>query len=154
MSRGQHERTESDSDRSESTDAGGPPSTNDDANIGLDEIFGVLKNRRRRGVLRYLSENSEQLDLGTLAEQIAARECGKDVSQITSQERTRVYVGLYQCHLPKMADTGAISYNRSRGRIEPGPNFGLFDRYLPDDENPAEQPNATSWRRHVANFIS
>lgn len=106
--------------------------------IELDEVFGLLKNRRRRDVLRHLDENEADVRLGELAEQIAARECEKSVSQINSQERKRVYVGLYQCHLPKLADVGAISYNKPRGIIERGPTFEYITRYLPTDETPAD----------------
>jgi len=103
--------------------------------IGLDEIFGLLQNRRRRDVFRYLAAESEQVRLGELAEQIAARENDKAVSRIDSQERKRVYVALYQCHLPKMADVDAVSYDRPRGTVGRGPNFDLFGYYLPGDED-------------------
>lgn len=111
----------------------------EDAPIGFDQLFEILKNQRRRRVLRYLIEDSEEVTLDELAEEIAARETGKDVAQITSQERKRVYVGLYQCHLPKMDDYGAISYNKPRGRIETGEHTLLFERYLAvdDDADPA-----------------
>lgn len=100
----------------------------------------ILKNQRRRAVLRYLQTVEDEVKLGTLAEHIAASECDKDISRITSSERKRVYVGLYQSHLPKMADVGAISYNKPRGIIEPGENRHLFEHYLPantDDTEPA-----------------
>lgn len=124
-------------------DAAGSTTTNEEApaepTIELDEVFGLLKNRRRRDVLRHLVETSEELRLGELAERIAARECGKDVSQINSQERKRVYVGLYQCHLPKLADIGVINYNKPRGTIERGPNFDQITHYLPADESPSKR---------------
>jgi|GEM_PF-898819 len=104
--------------------------------LGLDEVFGILQNRRRRDVLRHLLEHTSEADLGSLAEQIAARECGKPVSQLDSQERKRVYIGLYQCHLPKLADVGVIDYNRPRGVIERGPTFDHVTHYLPPEELP------------------
>lgn len=102
--------------------------------IGLDQIFGLLRNRRRRDVLWYLLGTDEQVSLSDLAETIAARECDKPVSQITSQERKRVYIGLYQGHLPKMDDCNAIEYDQQRGTIERGSNFDVFVDYLPDEE--------------------
>ena len=116
----------------------------EDAPIGFDQLFEILKNERRRRVLGYLIESGEEVTLDELAEAIAARETGKDVRQITSQERKRVYVGLYQCHLPKMDDYGAVSYNKPRGRIEPGENTHLFDRYLSVEE----EPDDTAWTRY------
>lgn len=100
------------------------------ADPGLDQIFGVLKNQRRRYVLRYLREHEERTALGTLAEQIAAWENDKRVNEITSTERKRVYVALYQCHLPKMDDVGVVSFNKSRTTVEPGANIALCDPYL------------------------
>lgn len=110
--------------------------------IGFDQIFGLLKNRRRRDVLRDLASESKQSRHGELSERIAASECGKDVSKLDSKERKRVYVSLYQCHLPKMADFGAITYNKRRGTVKRGPNFDLFEHYLPDDEKPTEHKDA------------
>lgn len=107
--------------------------------IELNEVFGLLKNRRRRDVLRHLAETTEEMRIGELAEQIAARECEKDVSQINSQERKRVYVGLYQCHLPKLADVGVINYNKPRGTLERGPHFDQITHYLPADESTSKQ---------------
>ena len=106
----------------------GPP-------IELDQVFGLLRNRRRRDVLRYLSEADEQVRLGELAETIAARECDKSVRQITSQERKRVYIGLYQGHLPKMDDCGVIEYDQQRGTIDRGPNYEVLVDYLPEEES-------------------
>lgn len=102
--------------------------------ISIDQIFEILKNQRRRSVLRYMETAGEEVRLGELAEQIAAWECDKPVSEITSSERKRVYVGLYQCHLPKMDDVDAIAYNKPRGKIAPGGNSETFEHYLPDDD--------------------
>ena len=115
------------------------------AQIGFDQLFEILKNKRRRRVLRYLLEGGkEEVTLDELAEAIAARETGKDVKQISSQERKRVYVGLYQCHLPKMDDYGAVSYNKPRGRIETAEHTGLFERYLYVDDD----AEGSGWTRY------
>lgn len=138
--------------RSETADAGGPRGAPDVADVdpfrpashladdgtcdqvGMDQIFGILGNQRRRYVLTYLSTTEGPVTLNDLAEQIAAWECGKGIAQLTSQERKRVYVGLYQCHLPKMADADAISYDKQRGTVETGEQFELFSYYLRRDE--------------------
>jgi hypothetical protein len=106
--------------------------------VQIGQIFEILKNDRRRAVLRYMGEVDSEVRLGELAEQIAAWECDKDVAQITSSERKRVYVGLYQSHLPKMADVGAISYNKPRGKIEPGEHMAFFEEYLPAESDGTE----------------
>lgn len=129
------------------TDDGAPP-------VGLDEVFELLRNRRRRDVLWYLVETDDRMSIGELAERIAAKECDKPVSQVTSQERKRVYIGLYQGHLPKMDDYGAVAYNQKRGVIKHGSNFELFMEYLPDDEAPWTTDDSSSLLEGVVNLIT
>lgn len=102
--------------------------------LPLDQVFEILRNQRRRYVLRYLYDREhESVRLGELAEQIAAWENGKSTREITSGERKRVYVGLYQCHLPKMDSMNVISFNKPRGIIEPGARMDSFEDYLDRD---------------------
>jgi hypothetical protein len=114
--------------------------TETQSELELDQVFEILKNQRRRYVLQYLNEVDDTVSMSDLAEEIAAWENGKDVSQLSSSERKRVYVGLYQCHLPKMDSMGVVSFNKPRGLIERGPNAEVFDEYLQtdaSDEGPA-----------------
>ena len=141
--RSRSERTEPDATDAVAPQVGRPAI--EDAPIGFDQLFEILKNERRRRVLQHLIERGEEVTLDQLAEEIAARETGKDVRQISSQERKRVYVGLYQCHLPKMHDYGAITYNKPRGRIEPGDQLHLFERYLTAEET---EPGDSGWTRY------
>jgi hypothetical protein len=112
--------------------------------LPLDQAFGILKNQRRRHVLEYLYEADGAVSLSEVAEQIAAWENDKEVRQISSSERKRVYVGLYQCHLPKMDDVGVISFNKPRGIIELGENAKGLYKYLDTDDETAEPP----WHRY------
>jgi hypothetical protein len=141
---------------SDPTTAGpGAETPEGDVDIGLDEIFGMLKNRRRRAVLRYLTTGGEQVRIGELAEEIAARECDKSVPQVTSTERKRVYVALYQCHLPKLSDVGAISYNQPRGTIAPGSNFDIFGHHLPAEEGAVEAARSgRGWTRSLSGLLT
>jgi len=108
--------------------------------LPLDVIFEILINRRRRRVLHHLKEQEDgSIDLGSLAEHVAALENDKSVAALTSGERKRVYVGLYQCHLPKMNDAGVVDFDRNRGTIEVGENADQLDEYLDvdgEDETP------------------
>lgn len=101
--------------------------------VDMDQIFGVLRNSRRRYALKYLSMEREVITMSDLAEQVAAWECNKEVEQLSSKERKRVYVSLYQSHLPKMADASAIEYDQDRGTIECGDRFEQFSHFLRDD---------------------
>ena len=102
--------------------------------VDLDQVFGVLSNRRRRAILRYLTTESPEVEFGELAELLAARECDKDRCQISAQERKRLYIALYQSHLPKMADMDAIDYDERSGLVERGPKIRSFLEHLPAEE--------------------
>ena len=108
--------------------------------LPLDQVFGILKNQRRRYVLEFLNEADEEVTLSEVAEQVSAWENDKDISQISSKERKRVYVGLYQCHLPKMDAMGIVSFNKPRGVIELGEDTEEVYKYLEMSEEPDEPP--------------
>lgn len=82
----------------------------------VDDMFDVLSNHRRRRVLMYLEEN-ETAVVGELAEHVAAIENDKPISALSSQERKRVYIALYQSHLPKMSAASAVEYDKNRGTV-------------------------------------
>ncbi len=100
--------------------------------LSKDDLFHLLQNGRRRAILRYFATNpdQEEFDMRTLAESIAAWENETTVEQLSSDQRQRVYIALYQSHLPKLDDYGVIEYNQSRGLIVPTPLTVLFEPYL------------------------
>ena len=112
--------------------------------LSLDHVFGILKNQRRRRVLRYLYEADGQVSLSEVAEQIAAQENDKSVKQISSAERKRVYVGLYQCHLPKMDSMRIVSFNKPRGTIELGECAPEVYEYIDAGDEDSDPP----WYRY------
>lgn len=95
----------------------------------LDEVFDILSSSRRRHVLRRLAEGDGPSSIGELAEHVASIENGKPVSALTSQERKRVYVSLYQAHLPRMADSEVIELD-DRGTVTLGSNADAVHDYL------------------------
>lgn len=100
--------------------------------IAKDDLFHLLQNGRRRAVLRYFTAHSdrESFDMRTLAEEIAAWENEVTLEQLGSDQRQRVYIALYQSHLPKLDEYGVIEYNQSRGTVKPTPLTALFEPYL------------------------
>lgn len=88
-----------------------------DEELSLDELFDLLRNRRRRDILSYLDASDGTVTLDELAEAIAADENGIEPEQLSSQQRKRVYISLYQNHLPKMDELGLIEYEKSRGIV-------------------------------------
>lgn len=100
--------------------------------LSKDDIFHVLQNARRRAVLRYLLENPDrdQFRMRTVAEEVAAWEHDTTVRHLSSTERQRVYIALYQSHLPKLDDFGIIEYDQNRGTIEPTPLLAGVSEYI------------------------
>lgn len=106
---------------------GGSP----EGELSLDDIFELLKNRRRRDVIAFLRGDADgNATLGELAEHIAAKENDIEVRELSSDQRKRVYIGLYQCHLPKMDDMGIIDFESNRGQIELLPSVDQLEPYL------------------------
>lgn len=145
------------STRSSDATAAGAESAEADTeeqSVSLDQIFGMLRNQRRRQVLRTLTETA-RIELDDLAEQIAAQELDKPRKQLTSQERKRLYVALYQAHLPKLADVGAITYDERQGLVEPGPAIDSFTSHLPDvsGSNPIETQERR-WRDYIPDILN
>lgn len=92
--------------------------SDEETQLSKDVTFEILKNQRRRYVLEYLESSSGPVRLGELAEHVAAWENDTEVSKLSSKQRKRVYVGLYQGHLPKMDDAGVVEFNQDRGIVE------------------------------------
>lgn len=95
------------------------PSRDPDADLGVGEVFELLQNQRRRRVLRYLTtETDGRATLSDLAEHVAGLENDVPPDRITSTQRKRVYVGLYQAHLPKLDDYGVVDFDKHRGTVD------------------------------------
>jgi hypothetical protein len=88
-----------------------------ETSLATDTLFELLKNQRRRDALDYLRANDGWATLSDMAEHIAALENDVPVGEINSKQRKRVYIGLYQCHLPKMAAAGVVDFDKNRGTI-------------------------------------
>ena len=106
--------------------------------LSRDKIFHILQTQRRRDALRFLKDTGGTVEMRDLAEQVAAWENDTTVQALTSDERQRVYIALYQSHLPKLESEGIIRYNKSRGIVERGPLADQFDPYLDANGRPAD----------------
>jgi hypothetical protein len=112
--------------------------------ISKDTQFGMLKNRRRRDILRYLRENDDESTLSDLAEFIAAKENGVERRLLSSDERKRVYIGLYQCHLPKMDDARVIDFEKRSGGVRLRPEADQLFAYIDDEDDEEESADETT----------
>lgn len=100
------------------------------ATLSDDDCFDLLSNHRRRYALHYLQGGREEASLGELAEQIAAWENETTLSEVSADERKRVYTSLQQVHLPRMAEMGAIEFDDRAGEVALGPAAEDLDIYL------------------------
>ena len=90
----------------------------------VDEVAHVLSNARRRRVIEVLVDrlpSSEPgIGIGELAECLAEREYGPGYS---SQDRKRLYIGLYQVHLDALDAAGVIEWDPRVDRVTIGERF-------------------------------
>ncbi|AGB39960.1 DUF7344 domain-containing protein [Natronococcus occultus] len=105
-----------------------------DAQLSDDARFYLLQSNRRREAIEYLLSVDETVRISTLARHVAAVEHGTSTAEVTSEQYQRLYVPLYQLHLPKLDEHGVIEYRKERGLIDPTPTLAEFRPYLdPDD---------------------
>lgn len=120
----------------------------DDA-LDADDVFHLLQNQRRRYALRYLQlADADTVKMRDLAEQVAAWEHDTTVQLLSSKQRQRVYIPLYQNHLPKLADEGIIDYQQSRGVVTRLDGAEQLDDYLPEAVGKESTEGRTAWPRY------
>lgn len=119
------------------TEAGRAAGRASDADTGRwsirkDRAFHLLQNPRRRAVFRFLLDHPHRREfgMGDLAEIVAAWENDTTIDQLTPDQRQRVYVSLYQSHLPKLDANDVIDYDKTAGRVEPTPLLAVFAKFL------------------------
>ncbi len=103
--------------------------------LSKDNIFEVLSSSRRRYVIYYLYSHEGTAELKDLATHIAAWESGEPLDAITDEETRRVYISLYQTHLPKLAEFDIVRYDSDARIAELTPKADQLSRYL--DSEPA-----------------
>jgi len=119
-----------------------------ESGLSPDEIFEILSSRRRRMVLYLLRQRAATLTVNELAEEIAAIENEVAVEELTSQQRKRVYVSLYQTHLPKLEETSLVDYDADSGEVTLTSRASQIDSYLsPRDAS------TYPWQIHYAGLV-
>lgn len=127
------DRTTTRTDRDTDGAADAPDSADESTRtLSDDEVFHVLYNRRRREIIAHLKAQDGESTVGDLAERIAADENDIPVRQLSSYERKRVYVGLYQNHLPILDDVGVVEYDKNRGTVRLREAVSQLEPYLDD----------------------
>jgi len=104
-----------------------------------DRIFEILSSPRRRYVLYFLRTEPNPIQLTELAEHVAAWENDTTTEELSTQQRKRVYVSLYQTHLPKLAEVGLVNYDEESGDVSIAAKASEIDPLL------CEQRSQPAW---------
>ena len=100
-------------------------------------LFGVLSSHRRRYVLYACNQADGETTLSDVAEQVAAWEYDKPITEITSTERKRVYTSIQQHHLSKLEDADLISVDGDRIRCtEKAQSLDVYLEVVPSETVP------------------
>ena len=102
--------------------------TRTDRAPGRGEIFDLLSNHRRRYAIHYCKGAEDPVTRSDLAEQVAAWEEDKEIAELNSAERKRVYTSLQQTHLPTLDRAGMVVFEN--GEVELTERASELDVYL------------------------
>lgn len=112
------------------TQTNGHTGTIDDDGPGLDEIHEILKEGRRRWLLRTLYEIGAR-EKKELARYVAAIEYGHErPGDVAEAEQKRVEVSLHQSHLPLLSKHGIVVWDRSTNQVSLGQYANRALRYI------------------------
>lgn len=98
-----------------------------DGGIAPQEVHDILRNDRRRKVLKELQRRLEPISLRELSERIATLETGEQPPP--RNVRQSVYNSLHQTHLPKLDEKGILEYDKDRKTVslrEPARQVDLY----------------------------
>jgi len=98
--------------------------------VDVDDIFEVLSNRRRRFVVHILKKQREAVEVGEIAEKVAAWENGISIAEVTGKMTKERLHGAQTDTLPKMNDIGIVEFRKDRGVVLPTELLSDLDVYL------------------------
>lgn len=113
--------------------------------LGKDQIFEVLSNSRRRRLIYLLYHAGGEGDLRDLAREIASAE--QDTPADEDQYK-RLYISLYQTHVPKLEEYGIVEYNSDTKQVT------LTDRVDQVISIFHEQDKQRRWWRYYAGLAA
>jgi DNA-binding transcriptional ArsR family regulator len=123
--------------------------TSSSTTLASDQVFEMLSSQRRRMVLYYLRKHEATASITDLAEQIAAWENEVEIDELTSQQRKRVYVSLYQTHLRKLAETDLVDYDVDAGTVRLTEHATEIDTFL----TPTQRSSYPSKRHYIGGVL-
>ena len=104
---------------------GSPPATAT-TDLSLEEALGCLSNERRRYTIEIVDDRDDPLPLADAAERVAARQYGVERPQVTGKQRKAVYFGLYQTHMEKLTEAGAVDFDERAKVLTPDENTAVL----------------------------
>ncbi|MCU4726371.1 hypothetical protein OB914_05230 [Halobacteria archaeon HArc-curdl7] len=96
--------------------------------IDPQEVHEILRNSRRRQVIKQLSSRLGPVTLRELSERIAAEETGE--TPPPRKVRDSVYNSLHQTHLPKLDEMDVVVYDKDRKTVRLRERAKQVNRYM------------------------
>jgi len=81
-------------------------------------------------ILFHLHKHGGNITTEELVNEVAAAEYDTDVESLTKKQRKRVYVSLYQTHLPRLSENGLVEYRRDEGTAQLTKQAERIDSYF------------------------
>ncbi|GAB3671468.1 DUF7344 domain-containing protein [Halopiger thermotolerans] len=85
----------------------------------IDDAFTLLADERRRLLLAVMTSHGEAITLPDAAEEVAVRETGRAVTDLSGERVADTYLSLYHDHLPRLVDAGLLEYDQERDLVSP-----------------------------------
>mgnify|MGYP000445082495 CR=1 FL=1 len=111
---------------------------NDAHTLTQDTAYELLSNKRRRFVISRLRGAEGTVSIHELAEELAAWENEIPESELSDKQIKRLYVSLYQIHVPKLAEAGLVDYDKESGDVRLTSSVSALDSYLPAQQTADE----------------
>lgn len=111
-----------------------------DPELSRADVFDLVSNKRRRGVIHYLRETDQrEIPLDDVIEAVVSWESDDRPTDITESQRASVYSSLVQTHLPRLEEHGVVIHHTDEGTVEPtelAREVELYLEYSPKAEIP------------------
>ena len=85
----------------------------------VDEALRVLADYRRRLTVAVVRDHDEPISLPDVADEVAVREHGRPLPELSGETVAEVYISIYHDHLPRLIELGLLSYDQERDLVLP-----------------------------------